>query len=132
MEKRAQRARRLFKVLTKLHRIEEQKKLELQRRYDELEQSQYEVINALNAEDALHGMFIDTTARLLRSLSTEAQRVAEARDAQSMRLRERAVRVKTAERLKKTLEKNADQIRKESELRDVIERYVGRSSASLP
>ena len=132
MEKRAQRARRLFKVLTKLHRIEEQKKLELQRRYDELEQSQYEVINALNAEDALHGMFIDTTARLLRSLSTEAQRVAEARDAQSMRLRERAVRVKTAERLKKTLEKNADQIRKESELRDIIERYVGRKSASLP
>jgi hypothetical protein len=132
MEKRAQRARRLLNVLTKLHRIEEQKKFELQRRYDELERSQREVIHALNAEDALHGMFIDTTARLLRSLSTEAQRVGEARDAQSVRLRERAVKVKTAERLKKTLEKNTDQIRKESELRDIIERYVGRSSASLP
>lgn len=132
MEKRAKRARRLLDVLSQLHQIEEQKKRELQWKYDELENSQQEVIRALNKDDALHGLFIDTTARLLRSLAQEAQRVAEARDAQSRRLRDRAVKVKTAERLYETLDHYAARVRKENELRDIIERYVGRSSASLP
>ncbi len=79
MENRAKKARRLLNVLEQMHQIEERKKLELQRRYDELERSQVEVIGALNADDALHGMFIDTTAKFLKSLAQEAQRVAEAR-----------------------------------------------------
>ncbi len=37
MENRAKKARRLLNVLEQLHQIEERKKLELQRRYDELE-----------------------------------------------------------------------------------------------
>ena len=132
MEKRVQKARRLLNVMTKMHRIEEQKKLELQRRYAELERSQEEVIQSMNAEDAFHGMFIGNTTRLLRSLSAEAQRVADEADAQSIRLRDRAVKIKTAERLKETLEKHTAQIRKETELRDIIERYVGGRRASLP
>jgi len=132
MEKRARRARRLLDVLTQLHRIEEQKKFALEHRYNELEQSQQEVINALNTDDALHGLFIDNTVRLLRSLSQEARRVAEARDAQADVIQDRAAKMKTAERIKETLESQTGQIRKENELRDVIERYVTAGRASLP
>jgi hypothetical protein len=132
MENRAKKARRLLNVLEQLHQIEERKKLELQRRHDELERSQLEIINALNADDALHGMFIDTTAKFLKSLAHEAQRVAEARELQSEKLRERATKMKTAERLKDSLEQIAARRGGEKELQDVIERYTGRRGASLP
>ncbi len=122
----------MLDVLSQLHRIEEQKKIELQRKHDELENSQEEIIRALNKDDALQGLFIDTTARLLHNLAMEAQHVAAARDAQSRKILDRAAKVKTAERVHESLGQYAARIRKENELREVIERYVGRSSASLP
>jgi hypothetical protein len=132
MENRAKKARRLLNVLEQLHQLEERKKLELQRRYDELERSQVEVIGALNADDALHGLFVDTTAKFLKSLAQEAQRVAQARELQSEKLRERATKMKTAERLKDSLEQIEARRGGEKELQDVIERYTGRRGASLP
>jgi hypothetical protein len=132
MEERAKKARRLLNVLEQLHQIEERKRLELQRRYDELERSQLEVINALNTDDALHGLFIDTTAKFLKSLAQETQRVAEAQELQSEKLRERATKMKTAERLKDSLEQIEARRGGEKELQDVIERYTGRRGASLP
>ena len=132
MEDRAKKARRLLNVLEQLHQIEERKRLELQRRYDELERSQREVINALNTDDALHGLFIDTTAKFLKSLAQETQRVAEAQELQSEKLRERATKMKTAERLKDSLEQIVARRGGEKELQDVIERYTGRRGASLP
>ena len=130
MEKRAKKARRLLGVLTKLHKIEEQKKLELQLRHDELERSQVEVIDALNEDDALHGMFIDTTAKFLRSLARELQRVAEAQELQMHKLRVQATKVKTAERLTDSLDQIVARRGGEKELQDVIERYTGASQAS--
>lgn len=132
MQDRTKKVRRLLNVLEQLHQIEERKKLELQRRYDELERSQIEVIGALNTDDALHGMFIDTTAKFLKSLAQESQRVAEAKEVQSEKLRERATKVKTAERLKDSLEQIEARRGGEKELQDVIERYTGRRGASLP
>jgi len=133
MEERAKKARRLLNVLEQLHEIEEQKKLQLQRRAEELDRSQKELINALNADDALHGMFIDTTARFLKSLAHEAQRVAEAQELQAERLRVQATKMKTAERLTDNLEQIEERRGAEKELQDVIERYTGRRRvASLP
>jgi hypothetical protein len=132
MEKRANKARRLLNVLEQLHQIEELKKLELQRRHDELERSQVEIIGALNADGALHGLFIDTTAKFLKSLAHEARQVAQARELQSEKLRERATKMKTAERLKDSLEQIVARRGDEKELREAIERYTGRRDASLP
>lgn len=132
MENRAKKARRLLDVLQQLHRIEEQKKLQLEHRRDELERSQHELISALNSEDALHGLFIDTTAKFLKSLTQEARQVAEARELQSQKLREQATIVKTAERLKHSLEQIVARRGSEKELQDVIERYTTRRGASLP
>jgi hypothetical protein len=132
MENRAKKARRLLNVLEQLHEIEERKKLQLQRRHEELERSQLEVIDALNSDDALHGLFIDTTAKFLKSLAMESKRVAEAKELQIERVRERAMEMKTAERLKESLEHIEAGERGEKELQDVIERYTGKEAASLP
>jgi hypothetical protein len=132
MEKRAEKAHRLLSVLHQLQQIEERKKHELQRRYDELQRSQLEVIHALNRDDALHGLFVDNTARFLKNLAQEAQQVAEARDRQSKKLLERATKVKTAERLTGVLDTAVARRSGQKELQDIIERYTGRRGASLP
>ena len=126
---RAQRASRLLDVMKQLHRIEEYRKIELERRLDDLENSQREVIHALNTDDALHGLFVDTTARFLRSLATEAQKVARAHEAQSQKLLENASKVKQAERLKETLDRNERRVESETELLDIIEHHT-RDTAS--
>jgi NhaP-type Na+/H+ and K+/H+ antiporter len=131
-EERAKRAQRLHRVMSQLHLIEEQRKIELQRREAELQRSQEEVINALNTDDALHGLFTDTTARFLRNLAQEAQNVAEERELQSRKLLERATKMKTVERLRESLQASVGRIRQANELREIIERYVGKESASLP
>ena len=126
---RAQRASRLLDVMKQLHRIEEYRKVELERRLDELENSQREVIHALNTDDALHGLFVDTTARFLRSLATEAQKVARANDLQAQRLLENTSKVKQAERLKETLDKDERRVEDQTQLQDIIEHHT-RDSAS--
>lgn len=130
MKTRTQKAHRILNVLKQLHTIEEFKKLELQRRLAELEDSQHEVIHALNTDDALHGLFIDQTARFLQSLAKEADKVARAKDEQSKRLLENASKMKQAERLKEALLLVERRTQSETELADIIEQHASKTNAS--
>jgi hypothetical protein len=132
MATRVQKAQRMLKVLEQLHRIEEFKKIELQRRLTELETSQHEVILSLNTDDALHGLFIDTTAKFLQSLAKEAQQVAVAKEAQSERLLRQATKMKSAERLHETLHREKRRVEAESELLETIERVARPGGTSPP
>ena len=57
---------------------------------------QIELIGALNDTNALHGLFIDATARRLSSIAEEAERVGREKEMQSLKLKEHARRVKSA------------------------------------
>jgi len=124
MKKRAKKVERVLDVLKHIHRIEELKKVELQRKLVELERSQHEVIHALNTDDALHGLFVDTTAKFLRSLAKEAQHVAKAKDIQSQRILENASKLKHAERLSEKLERETRRVETETQLNEAIERVT--------
>jgi len=128
MEKRRQKAHRILSVQRQLSRIEEQRMADLNRRLSELETSQRDLIAALNEDHALHGLFIDTTARRLRSMAEEAGRVGRAREAQSQRLLDRAAQVRCAERALERAAQDADRALGRRELLDIVERFVGRSS----
>jgi uncharacterized coiled-coil protein SlyX len=130
MKTRSQKAQRILSVLKQLHTIEEFKKLQLQRRLSELESSQHEVIHALNTDDALHGLFIDQTAKFLQSLAKEADKVGRAKDEQSKRLLENASKMKQAERLKDALVIVERRAQNETELADIIEQHATKTNAS--
>ncbi|MEJ2124133.1 MAG: hypothetical protein P8Y67_10465 [Alphaproteobacteria bacterium] len=132
MKKRAKKVEHMLDVLKHIHRIEELKKVELQRKLAELEQSQHEVIHALNTDDALHGLFVDTTAKFLSSLAKEAQHVAEAKDIQSQRILENASKLKHAERLSEHLERENRRIETETQLHETIERVARPGNTSPP
>jgi hypothetical protein len=132
MPKSTQRAGRVLTVMKKLHRIEELKKTELQRQLNELRRSEEDILNTLDREDAIHGLFLDNSTRFLRSLANEADRVSQAQQRQSEKILERAGKVKQAEKLHDTLNKRRQRVENDKHLADVVERYGGKRGASLP
>jgi len=115
-----------------LHRIEQWKMADLQRRLGDLEVSQLELISALNDTNALHGLFIDTMARRLSSLAEEAERVAREKNAQSLKLTDHAARVRIAERLAEAIALEVQREDERKELLDIVEQVLNRKGTSLP
>jgi hypothetical protein len=132
MRKGARELGRLVSVMEKLHRMEELKKLDLERRFGELKRSEEEIIAALNREDALHGLFYDTSSRFLRSLAKEAERVSAAARRQSAKVLEQAGKKRHAERLRDAVHQRELRDEQSRQLDDVVEQYAGQRRASLP
>jgi uncharacterized coiled-coil protein SlyX len=132
MQKQVEKVRRILAAESQLYRIEQWKMAELERRLAELEALQVELIGALNDTNALHGLFIDTTARRLGSVGEEAERVRRERAAQSLVLKEHATRVKGCERLLRESELSFEREKESKELLDVVEQHVSGKRTSLP
>jgi len=125
MSTRAERTRRVLALQEQLHRVELWKLLALQRRAAELDALRRELIAALNDNDALQGLFLDATARRLKSIAQQADAVEREELLQTVRVREHATRVACAERLSETVDRQAARASEKRDLLDVIERVVG-------
>jgi hypothetical protein len=132
MSKRSEKARRVLSAQQQLLRIEQWKVAELQRRLAALEASQVELIGALNDTNALHGLFIDATARRLGSLAEEAERVAREAHTQSLKANEHAARVRIADRLAQAIVEDEERAAERKELMEIIEQVVNLGRTSLP
>lgn len=118
MARPVERARRMLALQEQLHRIEHWKLLDLQRRGVELATERQELIEALNDDDALQGLFLDATARRLTSIAREADSVERTAEAQAVQVGEQATRVACAERHQEGVEAQA---RREGESRALAE-----------
>ena len=125
MSTRAERTRRVLALQEQLHRVELWKLLALQRRATELDALGRELIAALNDNDALQGLFLDATARRLKSIAQQADAVERDELLQTVRVREHATRIACAERLSETVDRQAARASEKRDLLDVIERVVG-------
>ncbi|NJO21877.1 MAG: hypothetical protein HC868_01685 [Sphingomonadales bacterium] len=131
-KKQFDKARRVLAAEQQLHRIEQWKLADLERRLAELDAMQVELIGALNDTNALHGLFIDATARRLSTIAEEAERVGREKDAQSLTLKAYATRVKICERLALEYRQDFEQEKEGKALLDIVEQFVGRKPTSLP
>ncbi len=132
MQDRAAKARRILTARQQLHRIVQWKLAELQRELADLTSAQLEIISALNDNDALHGLFIDATARRLGTLAEAAERVTRKATDQSVRTTEHAVRVRASERLERAVAQELERELEGKELLDIIEQYLANKGTSLP
>lgn len=132
MKERAERLRRILAVQEQMHRIEEWKLAELQRRQAELEGLQRDIIGALNDDSALHGMFLDAAARRLSSLTEETSLVEGEKVNQVAKLAEETARLRHAERLSSIANLVARRSVERDALVDLIEVILVQSSTSLP
>jgi len=131
-KKQVDKSRRILSAEQQLHRIEQWKLADLERRLADLDAMQVELIEALNDTNALHGLFIDATARRLSSIAEEAERVGREKHAQSLKLKEHARRVKICERLSLAHEQDFEREKEGKQLLDVVEQFVGSKPTSLP
>lgn len=131
-KKQVEKTRRILAAEQQLHRIEQWKLAEVERRLADLEAMQIELIGALNDTNALHGLFIDNTARRLGSITVEAERIGRERDEQALKLKAHATRVKVCERLALEHGQDFEREKEGKELLDIVEQFVGRKRASLP
>jgi hypothetical protein len=129
---KADKARRIMEALEQLHRVEQWKLADLERRLAELDREQRELIGALNATNALHGLFIDATVRRLGTTAEEAERVGRARQAQALVLKEHATRLKISERVAVDHDLEALREQEAKELMEIVEQTVASKRTSLP
>ena len=132
MEDRLRKMKRIQDVQTRLHQLAEQKLARLQREQQELKQAQVDIVEALNNDDVLHGLFIDAMAGRLNRLAAESEKVQRAETMQEKRVREEALRLKRAERMAGRLDVAARRNHEKRGFRDLLD-GIGRSKdASLP
>jgi hypothetical protein len=131
MKDRAQMAKRVLSVQKQLHRIEELKFAQLQKRLANLEREQLELSQALSEDEALHGLFIDMTVRRLMALKQESARLAPEYQAQARKLVEHTGRVKMAERLADELALDVRRAGERAELEKILELSISAGNASL-
>jgi replicative DNA helicase len=115
---------RILDVQRQLHRIEEWRLADIERALADLAATEQDLIRALNADDALQGLFIDALARRLASIAEEAARVGDEKTAQEQRLLEQAARKVCAERLAQAVDREVAQDADKRALIDAIERFI--------
>jgi hypothetical protein len=132
MDDRLRKMKRIQEVQTRLHQVAEQNLIRLQRERAELKQAQVDIVEALNADDAFHGLFVDAMAGRLNRLAIESEKVTRAEIAQERRVREEALRLKRAERMAGRLDLVARRNLEKLGFRDLLEGIGRDKDASLP
>lgn len=125
MGAQASKIHRILAVQEQMHRIEEWKLADLRVRLEQLATDQKDLIGALNEDNALQGLFIDSMARRLQALSEEASKTGEQTDVQAARLLEQAGRLICAERLAGAADLKELRDGEKKDLAEAIERLFG-------
>lgn len=121
----------MLEVQKHLHSIEELKYLRIKQELDKCEAEQRELTDALSAEDALYGLFLDMSVKRIQALKQEEIRLMPLLQRQARVLVDHGGRVKNTERLVEELEYEERRAAERSELDEIIEVTLAKGSASL-
>jgi hypothetical protein len=124
MQARAQKIRRIVKAQEQLKLAEEWRLRSLDGKLAKTETAEGELVAALGADSALHGLFVDATVRRLRAVAEDVARIREAKERQSRKLLASAVLLRTAERLSAAAEQEMQREIEKKELLELIEQLV--------
>ena len=132
MNDRLKKIERILSVQEKLHKLAEAKLATLDRERQELRDNEASLVDALNRDDPLHGIFVEAMARRLSALAREAEKINRAREAQSRLLTEAGLQLRRTERM-------TDRVRREfvkqlgkRTFADFLETLTKADDASLP
>lgn len=121
MAARLDKLKRIAAVQAKLHRIEEFRLAEMQRRSAELAREEETLVATFNDDDTFAGVFVAAMARQLRRIAQESSRVETSKATQADVVRDAALRLKRTER---HADRMAQSVRRDDErrlLRELIE-----------
>jgi hypothetical protein len=132
MDRRLKKIERIRTVQERLHQLAEWKLGELDREKAELASGQKALIEALNQDEHLQGLFVEAMARRLNALARETDRVNLARAAQNRRLVEEGLRLKRTERMSAAARRQYLETLKKHGFEDLLQTLAAIDKASLP
>ena len=132
MRSRLKKIERVLAVQEQLHRLAQWKMAALEREKTANADGQVDLISALNADNQLHGLFVEAMTRRLAALAREAERLERARGVMEKELSEEGLKLKRTEKM-------TDRVRREHQLgrdkrlfQDLLETLAKARDASLP
>jgi hypothetical protein len=131
MKGRLESLGRILQVQRQLHRSAEWQLARLQQQENAVHEDQRQLLGALNEDQALHGLLVQSMARHLRRTSEELETLAKAKAVQAETLRDQAGKLKRTERLRERAAGAHLRATEARDLAELIEAAVGRD-ASLP
>jgi hypothetical protein len=132
VDERLKKMERIRSVQEKLHRLAEWRLAALEREKRDLNLNEEQLMEALNRDDRLQGVFVEAMARRLAALARDVERVSRAREIQGRRLLEEGMKLKLVERMSARVQR---EYRKEFARRGfaaLLETLAKPDDASLP
>ena len=132
LRRRLNKIERILAVQEKLHRLAEWKLAKIEERQAGLSSERQSLVDALNGNDLLQGLFVEAMAKRLAALARETDRVSREREEQVRQLFAEALRLGRTERMTETLRRqHAEDLWKRS-FRDILESVGRKRDASFP
>lgn len=132
MKKRLETLARIVEVKEHQCRSAEWRLARLRQQEQLVMEDQRSVIAALNGEQPLHGLFVETMARHLRVTSERLDALRRAQDLQVAELERQTGQLKHAERMLRDVTRQDNRSAEWKTLSDVIDAALARHDASLP
>lgn len=130
MRDRVKSLKRILEVQRHLHNVEELKLARLKQQVLQCQSEQRALAAALSEDGALRDLFLDVTARRIKSLQQEESRLAPALEAQARVLIEHGGRMRNSERLSEELAVEVAREDERRELEQLLEARFARDGAS--
>ncbi|WP_334150114.1 hypothetical protein [Hyphomicrobium sp.] len=130
MRDRVKSLKRILEVQRHLHSVEELKLARLKQQVLQCQSEQRALAAALSEDGALRDLFLDVTARRIKSLQQEESRLAPALEAQARVLIEHGGRMRNSERLSEELAVEVAREDERRELEQLLEARFARDGAS--
>lgn len=128
MNRRLAKISRIVAVQKQIHRLAEWQLADLQRQEAELQERARLLIESLNGDTPLHGLFVESTAKQLRRVGVASGAVAEAREAQTERVVGERRKLRHVERIEEETALDAERQDEKSRLEQIIESALGRAN----
>lgn len=132
MRDRLKKIERVLAVQEQLHRLAQWKMAALERKKAENVQGQAGLLSALNADNELHGLFVDAMTRRLAALARDAERLERARRAMEQKLSEEGLKLKRTEKMTHRVRREDTLGRDKRLFQDILETLAKARDASLP
>lgn len=130
MRGRVKKMQRIMQAQARLHQLEELKLVRLEREEARLKGEQETIIQSLNEDGALHGLFVEAMSRRLTALARETGAVHRAQEAQSRRVIEEALRLKRSERITGKLSRQHKSAVEKKVFEDILDGIAKRDASS--
>jgi len=130
MRGRVKKMQRIMQAQARLHQLEELKLVRLEREETRLKGEQETIIQSLNEDGALHGLFVEAMSRRLTALARETGAVHRAQEVQSRRVMEEALRLKRSERITGKLSRQHKSAVEKKVFEDILDGIAKRDASS--